>query len=663
MRGNVARRRAPAWSAVGATALVLTALAAALVLAGPWAGASADAAPARRPGGARPVDDPQPNESIHRFDVEATVLGDGSLLVAETIHYDFGTNRKHGIFRDLRVRVRHDDRYDRMYPVDALAVDAGAGTPHRFERESGPEGRTRLRIGDPDRTVTGRHVYRIRYRVRAALNGFADHDELVWNAVGTDWTVPIDAVSVTVHTPAAVTRVACSAGPYGSTLPCAAATSEGTTARFSNGRLGAGENVTFTVGLPKGAVPDPEPILEERFSLDRAFSRTPATVGTALALLAAVVGGVVVLIRRVGRDRRYQGSAVDMAFGNDDGREEIVPLGERTIVPVEYVPPDGLRPGQIGVLLDLRADSIDVTASIVDLAVRGHLRIEEIEKEGWFGKADWRLVRLSPEGQGSSVAPWEQALLDRLFDDAATPVDVPAARADLDCATPALTAARDLGGPSIKLSELRNHFAAAMDLIQDMLYDDAAARRWFAGRPDRVHRRWFRIGIAVVVAGGAAVYLAARHTHFALALLPLPLAGLLLMACARWMPRRTARGNAVLRRALGFRRFIEESEKERARFAEKQNLFSEYLPYAVVFGATEKWARAFSGLDGRPPDTSAWYLSSRPFAPATFVQGIDHFAVTSIGTLTSKPASSGGSGFSGGGFSGGGGGGGGGGSW
>ncbi|MCL4292861.1 MAG: DUF2207 domain-containing protein [Acidimicrobiia bacterium] len=651
-------RRSPGRSASARLALSLAVAAAALLVPALAATTPAGAADTPAAEGAA-----SPFESIRRFDVEATVRPDGSLLVAETIDYDFGTNHKHGIYRDIPVRVRYDDRYDRLYPIDMVSVDAGAGTPHDVKRESAPEGRTRLRIGDPDRTITGRHVYRIRYRVRGALNGFEDHDELVWNAVGTDWTVPVDAVSVTVHAPAAIRRVACSAGPFGSVLPCDAATVDGRTARFTDAGFGPGENLTFTIALPKGAVPDPRPILEERFSLDRAFSRTPASIGTAAALLAGILGGLAMLLRRVGRDRRYVGSPVDVAFGNADGREELVPVGERTVVPVEYVPPDGLRPGHLGVLQDLRADSIDVTATIVDLAVRGHLRIEEIEKKGWFGKADWNLVRLSPATPDPPLATWERTLLDHLFEDATGVPARAAAEAGLDCATPTLTAAADLGGRSIRLSALRNRFASSMAAVQDALYDDVAARGWFAGRPDRVHRRWSMIGCAALAAGIGAVYLAARYSHFALALVPLPLAGLLLVAVAGWMPRRTARGTAVLRRAQGFRRFIEESESERARFAERANLFSEYLPYAVVFGATEKWARAFSGLAGTPPGTSAWYVSNHAFAPDTFGQSVEHFAVTSVGTLTSKPASSGGSGFSGGGSSGGGGGGGGGGSW
>jgi uncharacterized membrane protein len=106
---------------------------------------------------------------------------------------------------------------------------------------------------------------------------------------------------------------------------------------------------------------------------------------------------------------------------------------------------------------------------------------------------------------------------------------------------------------------------------------------------------------------------------------------------------------------------INESERERARFAEQKNLFSEYLPYAIVFGATERWAKTFAGLDGEPADTS-WYRSTR--LQRRGVRGaMEGFAVTTGGTLPSTPAStSGGSGFSGGGGAGGGAGGGGGGS-
>jgi uncharacterized membrane protein len=200
--------------------------------------------------------------------------------------------------------------------------------------------------------------------------------------------------------------------------------------------------------------------------------------------------------------------------------------------------------------------------------------------------------------------------------------------------------------------------------VEKELGDDAMQQGWFRKRPQTV---WFAVGatgVLLLVGGIALTAVLAATTHAALIGIPFVVLGLLVAIGARWAPSRTAKGSAVLRHVHGFRRFIDESEKERARFAEQKNLFSEYLPYAIVFGATEKWAKAFAGLDGQPPDVSYWYASSVPFNYAVFASSMNGFTVTAAGTLTSTPAStSGSSGFSGGGFSGGGGGGGGGGSW
>jgi hypothetical protein len=126
-------------------------------------------------------------------------------------------------------------------------------------------------------------------------------------------------------------------------------------------------------------------------------------------------------------------------------------------------------------------------------------------------------------------------------------------------------------------------------------------------------------------------------THAALLGIPLLVAGILFTFGAYWSPQRTAKGTAVLRHTEGFRRFINESEKERARFAERKNLFSEYLPYAIVFGATGKWAAAFAGLDDQPPDTSSWYIASTPFTFLAFSSAIDGFTVSTSGTLRRRP--------------------------
>jgi uncharacterized membrane protein len=91
------------------------------------------------------------------------------------------------------------------------------------------------------------------------------------------------------------------------------------------------------------------------------------------------------------------------------------------------------------------------------------------------------------------------------------------------------------------------------------------------------------------------------------------------------------------------------------------------LPYAIVFGLTDKWAKTFQALAAQAPGGIApivpWYVSAGSFSPEGFAHAIDGFTVATSGTMTATPAGSGGSGFGGGGFSGGGFGGGGGGSW
>jgi hypothetical protein len=572
-------------------------------------------------------------ERITNYRAEVTIERDGTIEVHETIAYDFDGVPHHGIYRDVPVRTDQSgkDGYDRVYPLTVESVRASAGTPAQYTVEEDGDNQ-RIKIGDPDETITGAHTYDIVYRVRGALNAFGDHDELVWNAVGTDWSVPIDRASAVVHAPAAIPRVGCATGSYGSTLPCTTAAAAGDNAVFAVSQLAPYEGMTFTVALPKGAVvPSPTPILEERFNFASAFRVTPATGGIGGAMLAVLVAIVIFLVWKFGRDRRYAGSAVDAAYGTDGGPEVSAPLREAE-TPVEFEPPDHLRPGELGTLIDFEAGPLDVTATIIDLAVRGYLKIEELDKAWYQRKHDWKLTKLAKEGE---LRRYERTLYDGLFED----------------------------GDEVNLSDLHNKFAARMAKVREQLMDDAMSQGWFARKPGTVKVLYGLLGILVLGGGIALTILLAADTHAALLGVPVIIAGILVLISARWMPKRTAKGYAMLRHAVGFKRFIDESEKRRAEFAERKNLFSEYLPYAVVFGSTKKWAKAFADLGDEPPDTSSWYLSQHAFDYAMFSSAIDGFAVTSAGTLTSAPASSGSSGFGSGGFSGGGGGGGGGGSW
>jgi uncharacterized membrane protein YgcG len=581
--------------------------------------------------------------------------------------YDFGATERHGIFRDIPVRFPYDDTHDRIYEVEDIVVAGSPGTPDQFElQEEG--GILHIRIGDPDLTITGRHTYTIRYRVAGALNGFSDHVQLYWNAVGTDWEVPIELATAEVTAPVRVLQVLCFGGPVGSTLECARGNSAGRKATFSHSDLPPFNGVTVVVAIPPDAVLSSEPILEERWTFARAFSVTPLTLGLAGLLLVVLLAAIGRMMWINGRDRRAIGSQIDIAFATSREGEQPVPLLEEGTYPVEFVPPDNIRPGQVGVLVDEETNPVDITATIVDLGVRGYLRIEEIPKRWILGKPDWQLVQLR-EADGD-LLKYEAALLDGLFrntdqelaedeeeEDDELPEDL---EATVVVGASAPGPSRD-GLARVKLSKLRRTFSARYLRVQRAMYSDAARRRWFAGRPDKVRQVWARRGILVLVAGGVLTWLAAWRTHLGLVPLPLVLAGIVMIVGARWMPRRTPQGTGLVRRVLGFRTYIATAETHMARWMEEENLFSKYLPYAIVFGLTEKWAKAFARL-GEQPQTP-WYVGSRPFTAAAFASSIDSFAITSAGTIASRPAASGSSGFGGGGFSGGGGGGGGGGSW
>jgi len=140
-----------------------------------------------------------------------------------------------------------------------------------------------------------------------------------------------------------------------------------------------------------------------------------------------------------------------------------------------------------------------------------------------------------------------------------------------------------------------------------------------------------------------------------------------LLAVAGKMPARTGRGSAMLARIHGFELYLKTAEAAQIKFEEREQIFSRYLPYAMVFGLADRWASIFRDIGAVRPDGTAglyWYTGQPGWTMLYFSQSIGSFTTTTVGTIaTTPPSAAGSSGFSGGGFSGGGGGGGGGGSW
>ncbi len=579
--------------------------------------AGASAAPAQSVG-----------EHISNYVVAMHLGADGSLQMDEQITYDFGSAAHHGIFRDIPERELYDAHHDRTYRIAAVSAQAdGTGTAVK-KSHSGRY--LHLRIGDANATVTGVHHYQILYTVAGAAKTYPDHQELFWDAIGTQWTVPIDQAAVTVIAPATITKVACYSGPKGSRLGCTRESNNGRTATFFQTDLGTEEGVTVVVGLPPHTiVPDPQPILVRRRTLADAFAVRVNTVVPAILVAIAAIGGVLTLAWRRGRDRRFTGSATDAAFGNGTGAEERIGPGRDDAGPVEFVPPDHVLPGQVGTLVDEHANLVDVTATIVDLAVRGWLTITDLDQE-----KDYELAATESAGNGT-LLPYETLLMNSLFG----------------------------AGPSVKLSDLKYKFRTDLARVQDAMYDDTVTQGWFRIRPDRIRRRFVALATLALLLAIGVTALVGITSSFALVPVGLVLGAITLLAAANRMPARTGKGSAMFSRVRGFRRLFDEGDQGlREKFAEQHEIFSQYLPYAIVFGCTDKWARVFSQLDADQLETS-WYRGNAPFNALLLASSINHFGTVATGTLyASQPSSSSSSGF-GGGFSGGGGGGGGGGSW
>ncbi|HVT77180.1 MAG TPA: DUF2207 domain-containing protein, partial [Acidimicrobiales bacterium] len=444
---------------------------------------------------------------------------DGSINVVETLDVDYADEAHHGIYQYFNVRFNYDPnpKYKRVYKMRHIHVTATDASAHTAISDSGRV--KTLKIGDAHKTVTGMHTYVISYRLDGALNGFKDHDELYWNPVGFGWVMPIDTTQVIVRAPDGVQRVGCFTGPEGSTLSCdGAAVASPQEADFTQGVLYPGNGMTIVVALNKGVV-DPAgvlPILDEKWSFARAFAVTFGTAGAALVLLLLLGGLVVRKLWQTGRDRRT-------GSGGDDER---IPMFDRHGGPVQYRPPDDARPAEVGVLIDERADPLDVTATIIDLGVRGYLSIEETEKKTLFHKADWKLTKTKEDDD--SFAEYERRLFEALFD----------------------------GRNEVSLSDLHNKFASDLHHVQNALYDDTVGRKWFAKRPDRIRATYLAGGIVALIFATLVVIGLAAFTHAALVGVPLVLVALLMIATHHAMPARTGKGSAALDQAMGFRKYM-----------------------------------------------------------------------------------------------------------
>ena len=301
------------------------------------------------------------------------------------------------------------------------------------------------------------------------------------------------------------------------------------------------------------------------------------------------------------------------AYGRDPG-------ANRSVKP-EYAPPEGLSPAEAGTLVDERAEPRDVAATLVDLGVRGYLRVEALGTGP--DEADFVIHRLRPGPGDPGLKPFERFLLTRLY-------------------------ARVPSGTRRLLSEVRRDYDSVFPPIRDEIYRTVVGAGLFASSPETVRAAWVVVGGAVVA---AALVLFLRVVP-GLPALGLPPAvgiggsGLVILAWARLMPRKSWRGVQALVHVRGFQEFLERAGKDRLARMPPDTLHK-WLPWAMALGVAERWILAFEGL---PVDEPAWYSGSHGFTLSRYDSAVRAFGrqTAEAFATTRRGAGGGGGGFSGG---------------
>lgn len=546
---------------------------------------------------------------INRFDVQMKLNRNGELYVQETINADFGELEKHGIFRDIPFKYLNSlfHRRDIEIDVEKVAVDGQAAKFEAYESD----GNLRIKIGDPLRTVNGKHTYTLGYAVSGMMNFFTTHDELFWNVTGNDWPVSVETVAVEVDSPVPVTQYQCFTGLKGSRNQNCKVEKSLNTLKVEANNLSHGEGLTLVLGYPVGTIEKP-PWWQ--------------TLGRMLLHNLGYLIPVAVLLLLL-RQYWFHGRDTYAVSRYDDSKDNVVmPLFATSVIADRYYPPKDISAVEAGVIIDETVNHQDIAAILVAMAEKGMLKIIEEEK----GKFVFRKEKRKDE---IKLRPYEETMFEALFK----------------------------GRDEVALSALKYTFASTIAKVSNQLYQDVVSRGYFVKHPDSVRKLYLSIGGVLVVVGGLLIAWGSGWSTGISFGMGVVISGILCMVFSKFMPKRTSKGREVLMEVLGLKRVISLGAYRQELF-EKYNYFNEILPYAIAFGLTKQWAKAVADLDITPPN---WYTGSGSINPASFGKSMANFSRTSASTLTavkSTSASRGSSGFSGG-SSGGGFGGGGGGSW
>jgi uncharacterized membrane protein YgcG len=542
------------------------------------------------------------------FNDKITVQEDGSAIVHERITLEFD-GEWHGIHRFIPVEYPGARGTNYTLFLNVTGVTDGAGGKLKYE-SSAANGFRDLKIFIPD-AVDATRTVEIDYTVRNGTRFFEDHDEFYWNVTGNDWPVPIDHASALVSFPGSASgslRAQAFTGAYGSAERGASADVQGSEVSFETSNpLPMRGGMTIDVFIPKG-------ILKE----SGAFTRFIWFVGS---------NPIVFL--------PFWTFAVMFTLWWYKGRD---PDPGLSVAPM-YEPPAGMTPAEAGALLDDKVHPRDITSTLVDLAVRGFVRIEEVDEKGLvFHHKDYVFHLLKPMEQWGDLAPYESVMLTNVF----------------------------LAGEVTRLSSLKNRFYTAIPPIRQDIMARLRKKGMYLLDPESANG-YSLFGIVLIVVPFLMLQFLWNKQVFGSVVL---LIGCGLISAILWwlfaseMTAKTVQGGRTRIAVLGFQEFMNRVDADRLKRM-PPDTFEKYLPYAMALGVEHQWAQAFAGIVKDPP---SWYVSpigAMGFNPIFFSSSMHSMVTDMHQVFVSAPRASstgsgwsgggGGGGFSGGGFGGGGG--------
>ena len=573
------------------------------------------------------------------YSLSKTPRGSAQLVVDEYITAQFPNyDQNHGIIRALPKSYNKQDLRLKIDKVDKSSFQES--NPSSWNYKTSTENKNLVvKIGDGNRFLHGVHNFHISYRMQNVLN-YDDSNtfkELYWNVNGNQWRQTFKQTEATINMPLdigdGITNLACYTGGYGSKAKdCTISKNKvGNSMRVevsANKALLAGENLSFVIGFKTDTFQIVQPTFWEKYG---------ATIINSLfvAGIPALAAGYII--------SRW------LKYGRD-------PKTNRSVV-AQYKPPKDSSLLVNDYVLNEKSRPLAISSQILELAIRGYIRIIDNTKKGLLGKKKNFSLEVT-KAPDNSLTTEETSVLNMFFD-----------------SNPKVGAVADLSKLKQKLSHQTIELAKEIAL-------KATDMQFFVSNPEKLIKKYRLWGAILTIAGAVAFVAISAGPLSGVVAKPLIgigifISGLILLWSAKIMPAKSLKGAELRNYMLGLKLYIGMAEQERIRFHDSPDnaqrervnannskqmvkIFEQLLPYAMLFGMEKGWGKQFEKIYQQQPD---WYSGSwTTFNASYLASGLHDF--NSVSSMTfSPPPSSSGSGFGGGGFSGGGGGGGGGGGW